>query len=51
MKEYKRKYQAEYQSNDIKPKKIKRHIEKSVRQTSKKVIRKTLKQGSKDDRE
>ncbi len=50
MKEYKRKYQAEWMSNDIKPKKIKRQIEKSVRQSAKKAIRKSTQKKSTDDR-
>ena len=46
MKDYKRKYQAEWMSSDIKPsKKIKKKIQGSIRETGKKLVRKELKNG------
>lgn len=44
MNEYKRKFQEEYSSSDIKPKgKVLKKIQHSVRQTGKKEIRKVIK--------
>lgn len=46
MKEYRKKYQAEYWASDIKPKnkRIKKKIQTFVRQLGKKIIQKFLKE-------
>lgn len=50
MRDYKRKYQAEYMSLDTKPKgKMKKKIQASVRQKGKKLIKQGLEEPSKEE--
>lgn len=46
MQDWRRKFQAEYMSMDVKPKAIKKHLESSNRLAAKRAIRKEVEQGA-----